>query len=250
MKPEVMDNPISAKDAVLLQYAALNIVNELMDMEWNHTAFYSNDQEISIIIQWDDKKYEDVSINKINLLDMIGRSLQFNIQKYLKFFCIVGISQILKGTEFLGLLNEQSHKAIGRNQEHPDHFVFYYGDFNRQADSLEPTEEELSSQNNIIVEKAKVYIESNYAQKGLTLHEVASKNHVSPNYLSYLFKKITGLNLWEYVIRLRMEESKKLILKTDMRRYEIAERVGYESPEHFSKIFKKYYGISPSELKK
>ncbi|MDU5947580.1 MAG: helix-turn-helix domain-containing protein, partial [Paenibacillus macerans] len=46
------------------------------------------------------------------------------------------------------------------------------------------------------------------------------------------------------------EESKALILNTDLRRYEIAERVGYESPEHFSKIFKKYFGVSPSELKK
>jgi two-component system response regulator YesN len=235
---------------VLLHYAALNIVNELLDREWDNIAFYSNDQEISIIIQWDDQKYEQLSINKINQLDMIGRSLQFNIHKYLNLPCIVGISQILKGIDYLSLLNEQTQKAIGRNQVHPDHFVFYYGDFNRQADALEPTDEELSSQNNIIVEKAKVYIDNNYAQKGLTLHEVAHKNHVSPNYLSYLFKKITGLNLWEYVIRLRMEESKKLIMNTDLRRYEIAEKVGYESPEHFSKIFKKYYGVSPSDVKK
>ncbi|MFX8441245.1 helix-turn-helix transcriptional regulator [Acinetobacter baumannii] len=56
--------------------------------------------------------------------------------------------------------------------------------------------------------------------------------------------------MWEYVIKLRMEESRRLILHSDLRRYEIADRVGYESPEHFSKIFKKYYGISPSELKK
>ncbi|GAB2700971.1 hypothetical protein GCM10027018_20360 [Paenibacillus thermoaerophilus] len=68
--------------------------------------------------------------------------------------------------------------------------------------------------------------------------------------MSYLFKKNTGINLWEYVIKLRMEESRRLLLQTDLRRYEIAERVGYESPEHFSKMFKKYYGLSPSELKK
>jgi two-component system response regulator YesN len=79
---------------------------------------------------------------------------------------------------------------------------------------------------------------------------VAQRNHVSPNYLSYLFKKKTGFNLWEYVIKLRMEESRRLLTTTDLRRYEISEQVGYESPEHFSKIFKKYFGMSPSELKK
>jgi two-component system response regulator YesN len=47
-----------------------------------------------------------------------------------------------------------------------------------------------------------------------------------------------------------MEESKRLIQTTDLRRYEISELVGYESPEHFSKIFKKYFGVSPSEMKK
>ncbi|QGQ94380.1 response regulator [Paenibacillus psychroresistens] len=250
LKQKVKSNKISANDVVLLHYAALNIVNELLDKEWDNVAFYSSEEEISILIQWEDAKYEDTSINKINQLDMIGRSLQFNIHSYLNLVCVVGISQILKGIEYLGLLNEQCHKAVDRNQAHPDHFVFYYGDFNREIDSLDPTEDELSSRNNSIVEKAKQYIDQNYAQKGLTLHEVAHKNHVSPNYLSYLFKKITGLNLWEYVIRLRMEESKRLILSTDLRRYEISEKVGYESPEHFSKIFKKYYGISPSEVKK
>ncbi|MNI86295.1 HTH-type transcriptional regulator YesS [compost metagenome] len=78
---------------------------------------------------------------------------------------------------------------------------------------------------------------------------MADSVHLSPNYLSYLFKKIKGMNLWDYVTKLRMEEGKRLLLTTDMRRYEIAEAVGYESPEHFSKIFKKHFGISPSEVK-
>ncbi|KAI7250811.1 hypothetical protein KC345_g11625, partial [Hortaea werneckii] len=144
----------------------------------------------------------------------------------------------------------QASKAILWNKEHADHYVFYYGDFNWNNYAADPSAEELHTHSNLIVQKAKEYIDENYAQKGLTIHEVAKKNHVSPNYLSYLFKKNTGHNLWEYVIKLRMEDSREMILNTDLRRYEIAERVGYESPEHFSKIFKKYYGISPSELKK
>ncbi|MCL6456416.1 MAG: AraC family transcriptional regulator, partial [Gorillibacterium sp.] len=182
---------------------------------------------------------------------MIGRSLYFNIDKYLTIASVVGISQVLKGIEFLPILNEQAGKAIKWNQDHRDHFVFYYGDINWDLyASKDPTKEELVAQNNMIVDKAIEYIDLNFAQKGLTLQEVAQKNHVSPNYLSYLFKKNTGYNLWEYVIKLRMEKSKRLILSTDLRRYEIADQVGYESPEHFSKIFKKYFGLSPSELKK
>ncbi|SFT07019.1 response regulator [Paenibacillus sp. BC26] len=241
-----------SRSSELLQYAALNIAMELLDQAWNPVAFYSPEDEVSIIIQWDDKRFEDSGTSRINQLDMLGRSLQFNISKYLGMSCVIGISQVLRGVEFLSELGEQAEKAIRWNHDQKELSVFYYGDFNwsRYDAKQDPTVEELDAQNNIIVDKAKNYIDEHYAQKGLTLHEVAQKNHVSPNYLSYLFKKNTGHNLWEYVIKLRMEESRKLILTTDLRRYEIAERVGYESPEHFSKIFKKYFGVSPTELKK
>jgi two-component system response regulator YesN len=250
LSERIKDKKLSDQDWSLLQYGALNIVSELLDEQWDHVAFYSPDQEISIIIQWDRKKMEENELNKIHQLDMIGRGLHFNICKFLGIQCVVGISQILLGVEFMNILNDQARKAISWNREHKDHYVLYYGDFNWHSYAQEPTKDEVNAQNNLIVQNAKAYIDSYYAQNGLTLHEVAQKNHVSPNYLSYLFKKYTGLNLWEYVIKLRMEESKRLLLHTDLRRYEIAEQVGYESPEHFSKIFKKYFGISPSECKK
>ena len=248
----------STGDTLLLKYAALNIVNELLDGEWTSHAFFSADSQISIILEWNETRYEESGINKINQMDMIGRSLHFNIRKFLGIESHVGISQILKGAGFLPTLNMQAQKAtswrkkLSGNWDTQEPFVFYYGDFhmNPISQDEEPTEEEMLARNSLIVEKAKEYINENYVQKGLTLHEVAQKTHVSPNYLSYLFKKNTGYNLWEYVIKLRMEESRRLILQTDMRRYEIADRVGYESPEHFSKIFKKYFGISPSEVKK
>ncbi|MCR2802319.1 response regulator transcription factor [Paenibacillus soyae] len=242
---------VSEKDGRLLQYAALNIASELLDKEWDYESFYDTGHTICIVIQWDEKRYGDTSVDKVNQLEMIGRSLHFNVRKFLGLSCVVGISQILKGGEFLGEVHTQADKAIRWSREFKDHYVFYYGDFKWGTMSEEePTDDEIAEQNNMIVERSRQYIQQNYAQKGLTLNEVAQKNHVSPNYLSYLFKKNTGCNLWEYVIKLRMEESKRLILNTDLRRYEISEMVGYESPEHFSKIFKKYFGMSPSEMKK
>lgn len=242
---------LTQRDTGLLQYAALNIAEELLGRDWRHAAFYSPDSSISIILHWDEADYGATSdAEKINQLDMIGRSLHHNIHKYLKLECVVGISQILKGAEFLYTLGEQARRAISWNREHQDHYVFYFGDYKWSLFDEEPTDAHWSEQNNEIVEKAKSFIDEHYARKGLTLHEVAHENHVSPNYLSYLFKKYTGFNLWEYVIKLRMEESRRLLLASDLRRYEIADKVGYESPEHFSKIFKKYYGVSPSEMKK
>ncbi|MEK4508733.1 response regulator transcription factor [Paenibacillus sp. FSL K6-2524] len=241
---------ITDRDNRLLRYAALNVAKELLHEDWNALAFYSAKGEINILIQWNEEEYAELDMNKINQLEMIGRSLHYHVSKYLGISTIIGFSQILKGVEFLNVLSRQADKAMQWGEEQGDYHVFYYGDFNWHNYSQDPSPEELTKQSNQIVENTRQYIDTNYNQKGLTIHDVAKKNHVSPNYLSYLFKKNTGYNLWEYVIKLRMEESKTLILNTDMRRYEIAERVGYESPEHFSKIFKKYFGVSPSELKK
>ncbi|GIO37812.1 hypothetical protein J41TS12_26730 [Paenibacillus antibioticophila] len=240
----------SRKDSGLFRYAALNVTKELLYQEWNAVVFYPADLEIGILLQWSEREYAELDVNKISQLEMIGRSLHYHIEKYLGVSAVIGISQILKGAEFLHILSRQVDKAISWGTVQEDYHVFYYGDFNWNNYAQDPSAEELTTQNNVIVAQAKRYIEENYNQKGLTIHEMAKKNHVSPNYLSYLFKKNTGYNLWEYVIKLRMEESKSLILHTDLRRYEIAERVGYESPEHFSKIFKKYFGVSPSDMKK
>lgn len=98
--------------------------------------------------------------------------------------------------------------------------------------------------------KAMDYIKRNYSNKGLKLQDVAREVHLSPNYFSYLFKKTTDRNLWDYLTEIRMDEAKKLLLHSDKRRYEIAEMIGYESPEHFSRVFKKFYGISPADCRK
>ncbi|MBY0162434.1 response regulator [Cytobacillus firmus] len=240
----------SRHDIHLIQYAALNIAKELLEQEPHTLVFYSPERDVNIILQWSEQEMEENASGKIHHLEMIGRSLHHHVELHLKRGCTVGISQILRGREFLSVLSRQADKAMLWSEQLHDFHVFYYGDFNWHNYAQETSQEVLSSQSNRIVENTRQYIDEHYRQKGLTIHDVAKSNHVSPNYLSYLFKKYTGSSLWEYVVKLRMEESRALILNTDLRRYEIAERVGYESPEHFSKIFKKYYGVSPSELKK
>ena len=125
-----------------------------MREEWKHTAFYTG-QEIHVIMQWDEAAYQDTSIPKIHQLEMLGRTIHTSIQKYLGLSSVVGISQILHGISFLGVLSEQASKAISWNQQHRDHYVFYYGNFHwSQYDREEPTEDELHQQNNSIVEQA------------------------------------------------------------------------------------------------
>ncbi|ANE45205.1 AraC family transcriptional regulator [Paenibacillus swuensis] len=83
----------------------------------------------------------------------------------------------------------------------------------------------------------------------VTLQAIADHVHMHPVYLSRMFKAKTGENLSDYIIRLKMEMSAYLLKETDARIYQICIEVGYQNPPYFSKLFKKYYGVSPQEFR-
>ncbi|WP_270884970.1 helix-turn-helix transcriptional regulator [Paenibacillus aestuarii] len=71
---------------------------------------------------------------------------------------------------------------------------------------------------------------------------------MTESHLSKQFVKETGEHFIEHVTKLRINEAARLI-ESDMRMYEIALKVGYENPEHFSRVFKKYRGMSPQKYR-
>ena len=95
-------------------------------------------------------------------------------------------------------------------------------------------------------------IEENIGNENLSLRWLAGTIlYTNVDYLGKLFKKETGKNFSHYVMEKRMELAKELIVggKKD-RIYEVAEKVGYGSnSQYFSKVFKKYTGVSPLEYK-
>ena len=97
--------------------------------------------------------------------------------------------------------------------------------------------------------RVKTYINEHY-KEDLSLKELAEVACVSQNYFSSLFKKETGENYKSYVTKIRMEEAMRLVLRTDMKTYEIAEAVGYNNVRRFVDAFKAIYRISPMDYRK
>ncbi|WP_197479844.1 helix-turn-helix transcriptional regulator [Paenibacillus swuensis] len=93
------------------------------------------------------------------------------------------------------------------------------------------------------------YIEANF-ERELSLADLARLVHVSPHHLAHVFKDETGMAPIRYVIHCRMEKAKSLLLETNLKVYEIAERIGYPNLTHFNQIFKKLSGVSPGEYRK
>lgn len=100
-----------------------------------------------------------------------------------------------------------------------------------------------------LVEKAKTYINENYKNSELSIIAVCDYLHLSPTYFSFIFKKETKMTFVNYLTQIRMEAAKELLKTTNMKSFEIAEKVGYSDPNYFSYSFKKKFSISPLEYR-
>ena len=99
---------------------------------------------------------------------------------------------------------------------------------------------------NHIVTNVKKYIGQHLSEK-LSLNEVAAVFGISPNYLSQLFGKYNDSGFSEYINLCKVNEAKHLLDEGNLKIYEVAERLGFESSFYFSKVFKKIEGVSPTD---
>lgn len=99
-----------------------------------------------------------------------------------------------------------------------------------------------------VVAKAIEYMQSNYAE-AISLHDVAKRVNMSKNYFSEVFKKVTGQNFVDYLIQLRLNRSKDLLQDPAFKVYEVADMSGFSDVKYFSKLFKKFMQISPTDYR-
>lgn len=101
---------------------------------------------------------------------------------------------------------------------------------------------------NDLIRQAKEYID-NHFHRDMSLDDISRELNISPYYFSKLFKEKTGENFVEYVTGRRMDKAKQLLKNSDKSIKEICIEAGYSDPNYFSRIFKKYQGVSPTEYK-
>jgi two-component system response regulator YesN len=93
------------------------------------------------------------------------------------------------------------------------------------------------------------YIKKHYKEKDICLDTIAKNVHLSPAYVSAMFKKDKNINISDYIIKIRIERAKYLLITTDMKTYEISEEIGYVNSQYFSVLFKRNAGASPTEYR-
>ncbi|MFD0870732.1 Uncharacterized response regulatory protein SA0215 [Chlamydia abortus] len=96
------------------------------------------------------------------------------------------------------------------------------------------------------VDYIKKYVKEHLAED-VTLDIIADKVSLTRNYLSQIFKEVTGENYNSYVTRVRMERARELMMSGKYKLYEITAMVGYKNNAYFSQQFKKHMGCNPSD---
>lgn len=102
---------------------------------------------------------------------------------------------------------------------------------------------------NLLIREVLVYLNENYKEK-ITLESLSKKFRASVSYIAHEFAKEYGISSINYVIQRRITEAKFALTTTSESLNQIAWKVGYENTYHFSKLFLRHVGCSPTEYRK
>ncbi len=116
------------------------------------------------------------------------------------------------------------------------------------TEAVRELEKSKQSKNSYLVNQALKCIDV-YQEHNVTLVSMAERLQIHPSYLSKIFKQETGESFSEHLIKKKMNSAKQLLKTTNKKVYEIAGSIGYKDVAHFTKLFKKTFGVSPTEYR-
>jgi len=113
---------------------------------------------------------------------------------------------------------------------------------------VETTLENRSTQR--LAEAVKTIIRTNSGVSTLSPGTIAEKLNVNSDYLGRVFKRVTGESIGSFLTHHRLRESRKLLLESELNINQIATTAGFSDPGYFRRLFKRYYDIKPTDLRK
>ncbi len=114
------------------------------------------------------------------------------------------------------------------------------------CEALEQPPAEAPSVARNLMLRARQYVNVHYAEC-IALNDIADALHVSPYHLSHVFSRESDFSLFAYLMQVRMDKAKELLLAGRHNVSEVSRAVGYQDPNYFSKAFRKHVGQSPRQ---
>lgn len=107
---------------------------------------------------------------------------------------------------------------------------------------------ELSESRHSLVAQVQLFVQEHLSED-VSLQAIADDVHMHPTHVSKVFKRETGENISEYLLRLRLEKAVFLLKDSRYKVYEVANHLGYKNPTYFIKVFKEHFGVTPQEFR-
>lgn len=159
-------------------------------------------------------------------------------------YCSI-IYKLLVYFSFQDSINEFRYGSVSFSNASEEELASRFEDDFRHLLSLLSARSDSSSR--LLMTRTQQYVMDHFGNPALRLQEIADELNVSYGYLSSIFARISGQSFKQFLIQVRMEEARKLLLSRKYRIYEIADKVGYSNPRYFNEAFRKYYSCSPAE---
>ncbi|GMQ61346.1 response regulator [Vallitalea maricola] len=106
----------------------------------------------------------------------------------------------------------------------------------------------VNQKNTYVINQVREIIRQQYTNN-LTVKLISDQIGLTPNYISQIFKKDTGLTITKYLTDVRINAAKELLKDSNFKVFEVAEMVGFDNPYYFSTVFKKVTGMHPSKFR-
>lgn len=148
------------------------------------------------------------------------------------------------GTESVFRMNSR-FLAMLQEEQDPDRLCMVLQDV---LESFMQTIFREQDKGNVYIRKAMGYLAEHYGSH-VEMAEVARWIGLSPAYFSTLFRQVTGVPFREYLNRLRVEQSKQLLLSTDASLADIAVAMGFPDQSYYCKVFKRVVGLTPGRFR-
>ena len=153
-------------------------------------------------------------------------------------------------------LQEREEKQL--YQAAPDRMITSCRDIREAKEQIEfifrslcvKTEEGMIQETSWRMKRIRRYLEDHYLENGLSLEQVADHFHITPQYLSGLFKKNMNENFLVYLTKRRLAQAKSLMMGTKLTLAEIATRSGFTNYLALARAFQKYEGETPGEYRR
>jgi two-component system response regulator YesN len=214
---------------------------ELKAKSINSEDFSEKAESIMVIF----RKYlkDKNSVEFLDILKKFGSEIKLTGNVKLGRFVV---SSLLSELKKFGILQKETKYLSYNDFYHFDLLYEYVGNCLSQSNFGSKTIE--NNNHSYAIKQCIDYIDTHYTEN-MALTDLADHIEMSRSYLSFLFKKETGYSFSRYLMKKRVDISKTLLTASQEKIYIIAEKVGFDNPYYFSKVFKEQTGFTCKEYR-